>query len=133
LEKQIQFIPQYKRFDFLINNEYILEIDGIQHFPNQLGQNAKIPTNRQDILNKDIEKMRSINYPIVRLFQKNIWDNKYDWKYLIGNMMIDLKPNTIYIRFEERDMYREHIKSFDTEYFNTPIDSELIKEKLGKE
>ncbi len=70
-----------KRFDFLIDDNYILEIDGRQHFPHLEKQNTCIKRDRNDILQNDIQKMESIivYYPIVRLFQEHIWDNKYDW------------------------------------------------------
>ena len=108
-----------KRFEFLIDDDYILEIDGRQHFPSIEKQDKRIERDRNDILQNDIQKMESIidYYPIVRLFQEHIWDNKYDWKDLLLNKTTDLEPGKLYVRFDEREIYKDHAKHFDTEFF----------------
>jgi len=123
LQNNIIFESQYtvnnKKFDFLISNKYILEIDGAQHFPNIKKQNPKIKTNRIDILNNDIIKMKSIikTYSIVRLFQENIWDDNYDWKTLLLNLN-DLESETLYIRLDEEKIYHYHISNFNVLYLS---------------
>jgi hypothetical protein len=123
-ENNIIYETQYKvdtkKFDFLIDKKYILEIDGAQHFPCIKKQNLKFNRNPIDNLNNDIRKTKSIitKYPIVRLFQENIWNDNYDWKDLIKNHIIDLESNTLYIRFAEKDLYKDHISGFITEYFS---------------
>ena len=109
-----------RNLNFLIDNKYILEIDGAQHFPSIKKQNPKFTKNLIDNLNNDINKMKMIitKYPIVRLFQENIWQDNYNWKDLILNHMIDLEPNTLYIRFNEKSLYQDHINGFVTEYFS---------------
>ncbi len=108
-----------KKYDFLINNMYILEIDGNQHFPNIDRQNKCITKNIIDTLNGDIKKMKNIigRYSIVRLYQPNIWNNTYDWKNLILSLK-DLEPNTLYIRLAEEDIYTLHMTNFNILYLN---------------
>ena len=106
-----------KKFDFLIKNDFILEIDGNQHFPD-LRCHRKIP---KEILNKiqisDILKMESIidYYPIVRLYQENIWNNTYDWEKLIKKLN-NLEVGILYIRQEEKELYKHFDKHFEIVY-----------------
>jgi len=108
-----------KKFDFLVNNDFILEIDGYQHFPNYL-KHAIIPKEGREInLQNDLNKMKSIidYYPIVRLFQEHIWKNTYNWKNLLSNIK-NLEPGFLYIRTSEKELYNNHISDFDIKYLN---------------
>ena len=119
VENGVKFITQCKiddkKFDFLINNDYILEIDGPQHFPHLKNQDNRLYINRNKIIENDILKMKSIinYYPIVRLFQENIWNGKYNWKTLLLNLK-GLEPGNIYVRSDEKNIYKDHITEFDS-------------------
>lgn len=105
-----------KKFDFLINNDFVLEIDGNQHFLD-LRCHRKIPTEKlKDIQNNDFVKMESIidYYPIVRLYQENIWNNTYDWKSFILRLK-NLEVGRLYIRKEEKELYK-HFNKFNIVY-----------------
>jgi len=106
-----------KKFDFLIKNDFILEIDGNQHFPD-LRCHRKIPKEILNIIqNNDILKMGSIidYYPIVRLYQENIWNNTYNWEKLIKELN-NLEVGILYIRKEERELYQHFNKHFEIVY-----------------
>jgi very-short-patch-repair endonuclease len=115
---ETQCIVDNKRFDFLIDEDYILEIDGRQHFPHLEKQDSIITTNRNDIFKNDVQKMESIidYYPIVRLFQEHVWDNKYDWEDLILNKTKNLEPEILYIRSDEKDIYKYHTLNFKSKF-----------------
>lgn len=122
IENNIKFNTQdsidNKRFDFTINDDYILEIDGRQHFPQMEKQVKYIKIDRNFILQNDIKKMKNIidYYPIIRLFQEHIWNNVYDWKNFLLNKTKNLKPGVLYIRKEEKDLYKNHTHDFKIKY-----------------
>lgn len=68
----------YLPFDFVIHErKVIIELDGKQHFE-QIGR-WQSPEENQRI---DLYKMRCANsngYSVIRLLQKDVWFNKYDW------------------------------------------------------
>ena len=76
-----------------------------------------IKKDRIDILNMDIKKMKSVidNYPIIRLYQENIWNNNYDWEELLLSLD-NLKENTLYIRLDEYEIYKNHLCGFNVQY-----------------
>jgi very-short-patch-repair endonuclease len=121
-KNNIQFEQQYivdgKKFDFLIKDEFILEIDGSQHFIGYEHLNTKILTDRKEIIDNDIKKMKSVIniYPVVRLYQENIWNDTYDWGNYLCKLS-DLKSGILYIKTDERNIYKNHVIEFKTEYF----------------
>jgi hypothetical protein len=121
-ENKVKYITQfnivYGRFDFLIEDKYILEIDGVQHFPKLVKRINPKYNDPEYALNNDILKMKKIidKYPILRLFQPHIWEDKYDWKDLLLNYTHDFKSDTLYIRNEEKEIYQNHTIEFSTEY-----------------
>jgi hypothetical protein len=69
----------FPRFDFaLINCKIIFEIDGLQHFE-EIGKWGD-PIKRQDLDLIKMEKAIHNNYSGIRLFQPDLFEDKYDWK-----------------------------------------------------
>jgi very-short-patch-repair endonuclease len=80
-------------FDFgIIDNKILIELDGEHHF-NQVS-NWSSP----DIVqNKDIEKIiNSIKngYLLIHIYQKEVWNNVYDWKDILRKCITYLQENT---------------------------------------
>jgi hypothetical protein len=96
-------------FDFLLNNfKIILEIDGRQHFSQV--SNWKSP---EFNLQNDIYKSNlAINngYKIIRIFQEDVFNNKFNWQELL-NKSIEILNNTdeyiIYLS-TDNNLYNKH-------------------------
>lgn len=121
-QNNISYISQYDiiygRVDFFIENKYVLEIDGVQHFPKLINKINPRFNDPNFNLKNDIFKMKKIinKYPILRLYQPNIWYDKYDWKDLLLNKLNNIEINKLYIRNEEKELYEEHVSQFEIEY-----------------
>lgn len=88
-ENNISFEYQYKffdlpkyTFDFFVNNQYIIEYDGIQHFTDSSGWNNKI--NVQNVHKRDLLKNQYCfinNIPIIRI--------PYDVSYNLNDLILE--------------------------------------------
>jgi hypothetical protein len=54
-------------------------------------------------------------YPIVRLYQENIWNERYDWKNLLKQLK-NLEVGILYIRNEEKELYQHFTNCFNIVY-----------------
>ena len=108
------------RYDFLLNDyKIIIELDGVQHFEQVMNWEPPDTTRNTDVfkMNKAVEN----SHHLIRLFQKDIWYDKYDWKtYLkskIEYLIENYKDKYICIFPEERDdekyMYKKHIDEYN--------------------
>ena len=76
---------KFLKFDLCLkNNNILIEIDGNQHFKDIVGWKSCWKTNHK----KDIFKQKIANiekFSIIRIYQMDIYLNKYDWKQEIIN------------------------------------------------
>lgn len=105
--KNIMYLP----FDFVIEDiKIIIELDGPQHF--RQVSNWESPEHYRE---RDIYKMKKANennFSVIRILQKDVWNNKYDWVNEIINSVDKLKKNKIVqnIFICKNEEYCEHIK-----------------------
>jgi very-short-patch-repair endonuclease len=73
-------------FDIVVNRNIIIEIDGQQHFEQISNWKSHIETQKMDFY-----KMQAAidnNYRIIRIVQKDIFNNKFDWRILLDNAIL---------------------------------------------
>ena len=82
-----------KQFDFVLKEEkVIIEVDGIEHIRKIIGWYKS----GQDVIMNDIAKMKSANkngYHVIRIMNKDIWIQYYDWILLITRIIQNLESN----------------------------------------
>jgi very-short-patch-repair endonuclease len=92
----------------LANQMIVIELDGEQHF-NQVS-NWTSPELTQA---KDIEKMKKCieeGYSLIRIYQLDVWYNKYDWKTVLQNAINELKDAEAQIIFiSSNDCYNAYL------------------------
>ena len=101
-------------YDFgIIDSKVLIELDGDQHFRQVSNWNS--PENTQL---KDIEKINYAyenNYSLIHIYQKEVWDNSYDWKTLLIKVIDWLKNNSPIILFIScSNKYIDHITKLDS-------------------
>jgi len=130
-----QFKPEWIRnpitgkmlsFDFCIQ-EYniIIELDGDHHFK----INTRIGTDYNQNRYRDIYKMMKAienNYSIIRLYQPDVWLDKYNWREkLLFNIAYfntyNLKKEILYMNYT--DLYSQHIEDFNDYNINKIVKS----------
>ncbi len=83
---------KYLRFDFVIEEyKIIIEIDGDQHF--RQVRNWLPP---EEVHKRDLYKMKCANengYSVIRIYQMDIFLNKYDWVSELVNSIETIKEN----------------------------------------
>jgi hypothetical protein len=101
-------------FDFRIGN-YIIEIDGEQHFRDVKGWNSKA----DEVREVDIFKMKCAldnGFDIIRVYQPDLWNDTVDWKQ--GVMAILMKPleevGRVHIVAKNNSLYDRHLENVDT-------------------
>lgn len=100
--------------DFVLpDNKIIIELDGKQHFNQVL--NWESP---EIIQERDIEKINnSINngYSIIRIYQPDVWNDKYDWKKTLNKAINQIKESGTQIIFISSNncynIYETHLSS----------------------
>ena len=100
-------------FDFMVNN-ILIELDGEQHF-SQIS-NWESPELTQQ---KDIEKIKYCiknGYSIIHIYQKEVWNDIYNWKQVIQEAIAYLKsieePEVLFISYCNK--YESHIAKLDS-------------------
>ena len=96
------------KFDFLINDSYILEVDGPQHFM-QISNWASHDKTRD----RDVKKMRNAlrkGYKIIRIQQEVILHDLNNWKKFILDIIRSDNQETIYLNTEINGLYKKHIE-----------------------
>jgi very-short-patch-repair endonuclease len=101
-------------FDFgLTDKKILIELDGEQHF-NQVS-NWDSP---ESVQSKDIEKINALiknSYSIIHIYQKEVWNNTYDWKDTLINVIQYLEqtkePMVLFVSC--CDKYITHIQKLD--------------------
>jgi len=122
IKRQIRFKETNRYFfDFLLFDNIIIECDGPQHFIG-LKSNSIYSMTNKETLERDIYKMEKIIdlYSIIRLFQPDIFDDKYDWKSFIKktvNFIKIYKSKKLYISKNNFNIYNNHTKHFQTIIF----------------
>jgi very-short-patch-repair endonuclease len=99
----------------LIDKKLFIELDGIQHF-NQVS-NWDSPENVQL---KDIEKIKYClqnGYSMIHIFQKDVWDDVYDWRRVLSNIIEEVSkydiPSLVFI--SSNNIYETHISKLDAD------------------
>ena len=78
--KNLSYLP----YDFyILNFNIIIELDGMQHFSQIQNWDPPEKTRKNDIFK--MKKAIESKYNIIRLFQKDIWEDNYDWKTYLQN------------------------------------------------
>jgi hypothetical protein len=106
----------------MLFDNIIIECDGPQHFLESVRIQHFKMTN-EETLERDIYKMKKIidNNSIIRLFQPDVYSDKFDWKQFIMktiNFIKIYKESKLYISFKHKDIYKDHVKNFQTIVFN---------------
>lgn len=97
-----------KKYDILCKDyNVIIEIDGRQHFKDVKLFKSTAKENQENDKNKMIKAMEQ-GYSFIRIFQEDIWNDKFDWKNLIlDNLNIRSSPNVLYFSSIET-LYDNH-------------------------
>jgi len=110
----------YLPFDFCIPGLKILvELDGNQHFVQTLDWKSPEETRTRD---KYKQKCANQNgYSMIRLLQKNVWEDRYDWKTELVDMINEVaKCQTVENRYMcKRNEYEHHMSDSDEESVTT--------------
>jgi len=111
-------------FDFLLNDfQIILEIDGRQHFSQVSNWGPPEFTLKNDIYKSNL----AINndYKIIRIFQEDVYYNKFNWQELLKES-IEILNNT--------DEYIIYLSTSDTLYnkHKFELTKQIIEDKLSK-
>ena len=102
-------------FDFgLIDKKILIELDGEQHFSQV--SNWDSPESTQS---KDIEKIKnSIEkyYSIIHIYQKEVWNDTYNWKDILTKVIkyLDKNKEPIALFISCSDKYETHIQKLDS-------------------
>ncbi len=103
----IKHIHQYKieyPYDFYLPDySLIIEVDGRQHFE-QCGN----WTPYEETQKRDKEKMKTAfenGIGVLRLYQPHVWEDKYDWKMFIKQVLTDIIENKVYISDWDKYIY----------------------------
>jgi very-short-patch-repair endonuclease len=101
-------------FDFgLIDKKILIELDGEQHFSQV--SNWDTPESTQS---KDTEKIRNSiqnGYSIIHIYQKEVWNDIYNWKDILTKVInyLEKKKESICILISCVDKYQNHITKLD--------------------
>lgn len=101
-------------FDFgFVNNKILIELDGEQHFTQVSNWDSP-----ESVQVKDIEKINySIKngYSLIHIYQKEVWNNMYNWKDILKRVIKYLKDNTepVVIFISCYNKYTTHIQQLD--------------------
>ena len=123
-----QFIPEwckntetnrYSRYDFVLTDyNIIIELDGKQHFEQLMTWEPYEETRKKDVLKMIMANKN--NYHVIRVTQKEIWFDSYDWKeYLQTKIKYLLENNEKYtcIFPEEKEgcdyIYKYHVEEYN--------------------
>jgi hypothetical protein len=102
-------------FDFGFNDKKILiELDGEQHFSQVSNWDSP-----ESVQSKDVEKItKSINmsYSIIHIYQKEVWNDDYDWKTILQKSIEYLEKQTIpeVLFISCCSKYSKHIEKLDS-------------------
>ena len=107
---------RYLPFDIFIQSlNIIVEVDGRQHFEFV----ERFQNNVQTNIDRDIYKSSLAlqnNISVIRIVQKDVWNNIIDWKKILVNEIEKLKnisnPVVSYIS-SDSEIYRTHINTID--------------------
>jgi len=100
-------------FDFGVDN-VLIEVDGDQHF-NQVS-NWDSP---ESVQLKDIEKINHClknGYSIIHIYQKDIWDDSYDWSKILKEQIELLQTERKAVFISMKSIYSKHIEQVECKY-----------------
>lgn len=109
-------------FDFgLTDKKILIELDGDQHFSQVSNWDSP-----ESIQSKDVEKINASienGYSIIHIYQKEVWNDSYDWKNVIQRAIKYLEgqstPSAIFISCSAK--YSNHIQQI-----NSSIDYKVV-------
>ncbi len=99
------------RFDVLISDKLIIELDGNQHFNDMECWNSL----SSEVQSRDIYKMKKAfdnGYSLLRLSQEEVWKNKIDWKQIIKDCLKELETDDspkVWFHSIDENLYESHI------------------------
>jgi very-short-patch-repair endonuclease len=100
-------------FDFGVD-KVLIEVDGDQHF-NQVS-NWDSP---ESVQLKDIEKIKKCvenGYSIIHIYQKDIWNDSYDWQAILKEQIKILQTDCKAVFISLTSKYSTHIEQLDCKY-----------------
>ena len=100
-------------FDFGVD-KVLIEVDGDQHF-NQVS-NWDSP---ESVQSKDIEKIKYClenGYSIIHIYQKDIWNDLYDWGKILKEQIEILQTDRKAVFISSVNKYSKHVEQLDCKY-----------------
>lgn len=103
-EKKYEWLEDKRRFDFVINNKTIIELDGAQHFRQVWKWRSPESTqdNDMDKMNKALEN----DFNIIRIHQEDVYYDRIDWRNEIKEAVEYMEDKTGEIKFINETHYR---------------------------
>jgi very-short-patch-repair endonuclease len=93
----------------LVDKKLFIELDGIQHFTQVSNWDAP-----ENVQSKDVEKIKYClqkGYSMIHIFQKDVWNDVYDWKTVLSNIIEEVSktdtPSLVFI--SSNNIYKQHI------------------------
>ena len=96
-------------FDFMVG-DVLIELDGEQHFT-QIS-NWDTP---EAVQTKDVEKIQKAieeGYSVIHLYQMDVWNDTYDWKQVLHDLIEELQdaaPQCVFLEKSTYNKYNIHI------------------------
>jgi very-short-patch-repair endonuclease len=106
-EKNYPWLEDRRRFDFVINNKTIIELDGAQHFIQV--SNWQDPESTQD---NDIDKMNKAlenGLNVIRIHQEDVYYDRIDWRNEIKEAVEYMEDKTSELKFIN-EVHYEHFQ-----------------------
>ncbi len=99
------------RYDVLLFDKLIIELDGGQHFKDVEHWNSI----SSEVQSRDVYKMKKAfdnGYSLLRLSQEEVWKNKIDWKQIIKDCLEELETDSspkIWFHCIDENLYESHV------------------------
>jgi len=96
-------------FDFMVG-DVLIELDGEQHFTQV--SNWDTP---ESVQAKDVEKIQKAideGYSVIHLYQMDVWNDTYDWKKILHDLIEELQeapPQCVFLEKSTTNKYDTHI------------------------
>jgi very-short-patch-repair endonuclease len=96
-------------FDFMVG-DVLIELDGEQHFTQV--SNWDTP---ESVQVKDVEKIQKAideGYSVIHLYQMDVWNDTYDWKKILHDLIEELQeapPQCVFLEKSTTNKYDTHI------------------------
>ena len=100
-------------FDFGVD-KVLIEVDGDQHFSQVSNWDSP-----ESVQLKDIEKIKKCienGYSIIHIYQKDIWNDTYDWGKVLKEQIEILQTDRKAVFISLTSKYSIHIEQLDCKY-----------------